>query len=223
MVTMRRIVLFVIVSILFLNIAFGQTEAKSNPKYNYELISILDSIHTNDQKYREKMDEIAQEYGLQSKEMKEIWKTTTEMDSINLEKVKRIINEYGWLGPDVIGNQGNKTFFLVIQHSDIQTQSAYLPILREAVKNNNAKAANLALLEDRVALAQEGKQIYGSQIGQNDETGEFYIFPIEDPENVDKRRSEVGLEPISNYLKNWNLEWDLQKQKEKNDNVDKYK
>ncbi|GAB1451362.1 hypothetical protein MASR2M47_14180 [Draconibacterium sp.] len=211
---MRRIVLYVIVGILFLDNSFGQTELNSDAKYNYELISILDSIHTNDQKYREKMDEIAQEYGLQSKEMKEIWAKTSEMDSINLSKVKEIINEFGWLGPDIIGDQGNKTLFLVIQHSDIQTQSAYLPILREAVKNNNAKAAHLALLEDRVALAQKGKQIYGSQIGQNDETGEFYIFPIEDPDNVDKRRTEVGLEPISNYLKNWNLEWDLLKQKE---------
>jgi hypothetical protein len=180
---------------------------------NYELISILDSIHANDQKYREKTDEIAEKYGLQSNEMKEIWKTMLEMDSINLIKVKKIIDENGWLGSDIIGEKGNKTLFLVIQHSDYKTQSAYLPLLREAVKKHNAKASHLAILEDRVALSLGEKQIYGSQVGQDNQTGEFYIFPIEDPENVDIKRAEVGLEPISDYLKNWNLNWDAKKHK----------
>ncbi|MCP1298001.1 hypothetical protein NK356_02275 [Chryseobacterium sp. S0630] len=34
-----------------------------------------------------------------------------------------------------------------------------------------------------------------------------------DPDNVDKRRTEVGLDPISNYIKNWDLVWDVEKYK----------
>lgn len=199
--------------ILHVSFVFGQTEEKSDSKLNYELISILDTIHYNDQKYREKTDEIAEKYGLQSNEMKEIWKTMLIMDSINLIKVKKIIDENGWLGSDIIGEQGNKTLFLVIQHADYKTQMAYLPVLREAVKNHNAKASHLALLEDRVALSQGKKQIYGSQVGQDNKTGEYYIFPVEDPENIDKRRAEVGLGPISEYLKTWNLNWDVKMHK----------
>ena len=210
---MKKRVLITIFCILLLNFAFGQTEVKSDSKLNYELIVILDTIHTNDQKYREKMDEIAEKYGLQSNEMKEIWNTMHVTDSINLIKVKKLIDENGWLGSDVIGEQGNKTLFLVIQHSDLNTQITYLPILREAVKKNNAKASHLALLEDRTALSHGKKQVYGSQIGQDQKTGEYYIFPIEDPDNVDKRRAEVGLEPISEYLKTWNLKWDVKKHK----------
>jgi hypothetical protein len=205
---MKTRILITIFYILLVSFVFGQTEVKSESKLNYELISILDTIHYNDQKYREKTDEIAEKYGLQSSEMKEIWKTMLIMDSLNLIKVKKIIDENGWLGSDIIGEKGNKTLFLVIQHSDYKTQAAYIPVLREAVKNHNAKASHLALLEDRVALSQGKRQIYGSQVGQDNKTGEYYIFPIEDPDNVDKRRSEVGLEPISEYLKTWNLNWD---------------
>lgn len=210
---MGKRILITIFYILLVSFVFGQTEVKSDSKLNYDLISILDTIHANDQKYREKIDEIAEKYGLQSNEMKDIWKTMLEMDSINLRKVKNIIDENGWLGSDIIGEQGNKTLFLVIQHSDFKTQAAYLPVLREAVKIHNAKASHLALLEDRVALSQGKKQIYGSQVGQDNKTGEYYIFPIEDPENIDKRRAEVGLEPISEYLKTWNLNWDAKKHK----------
>lgn len=210
---MKKRILITLFCILHLNFAFGQTEEKSDSKLNNELISILDTIHANDQKYREKIDEIAEKYGLQSNEMKENWKSMLVMDSINLIKVKKIIDENGWLGSDIIGEQGNKTLFLVIQHSDSKIQTAYLPVLREAVKNHNAKASHLALLEDRVALGQGKKQIFGSQVGQDNKTGEYFIFPIEDPENIDKRRAEVGLEPISEYLNTWNLIWDAEKHK----------
>ena len=84
--------------------------------------------------------------------MKAHWRLINEKDSINLIKIKKILDERGWLGADIIGGQGNSTLFLVIQHSDLETQLKYLPMMREAVKNGNANAISLAILEDRVAL-----------------------------------------------------------------------
>lgn len=54
------------------------------------------------------------------------------------------------------------------------------------------------------------KQIYGSQIGTNPNDKTLYVLPLIDPDNVDKRRTAVGLGSISDYIKNWNylkLEW----------------
>ena len=34
-----------------------------------------------------------------------------------------------------------------------------------------------------------------------------------DPDNVDKRRAEVGLPPIAEYIKNWDMKWDLEQYK----------
>lgn len=115
----------------------------------------------------------------------------------------------------MIGNQGNSTLFLVIQHSDIQTQEKYLPMMREAAAKGNASVSSLALLEDRVALRKGGKQIYGSQVSKDQETGEYFILPLIDPDNVDKRRLEVGLESIQEYISIWGITWDAEEYKKK--------
>jgi hypothetical protein len=71
-----------------------------------------------------------------------------EKDSLNLIKVKKILNERGWLGEDIIGHYGNLTLFLVIQHSSLETQEKYSVMMKEAVKKGNASPSNFALLED---------------------------------------------------------------------------
>lgn len=190
-----------------------QNKEKSEANLNKPLVDILDSIFVDDQKYRLQIDGIEKEYGSQSKELKDHWKFIEGKDSINLLKVKSILDKYGWLGEDEIGNHGNTTLFLVIQHSDINTQDKYLPMLREAVKNGKAQASHLALLEDRVAFRHGKRQIYGSQIGQDLSTHNYYVLPLEDPDNVDKRRSEVGLNPLAEYVKHWNIIWDVEQYK----------
>jgi hypothetical protein len=117
------------------------------------------------------------------------------------------------VGADVVGRQGNTTLFLVIQHSDQATQEKYLPMMREAVKNGKAQGSDLALLEDRVALGQGKRQIYGSQIGRDPETQIYYVSPLEDPNNVDKRRAEVGLGPLAEYVNYWQMKWDVEQYK----------
>jgi len=190
-----------------------QNKDKAEANLNKSLVATLDSIFIEDQTYRKQIDGIEKKYGFESKEMKAHWKTINEKDSINLIKVKSILDNYGWLGADVVGGQGNSALFLVIQHSDQLTQEKYLPMMRAAVKNGKAKGSSLALLEDRVALGQGKRQIYGSQIGRDPETQIYYVSPLEDPDNVDKRRYEVGLGPLSDYVSHWQIKWDVEQYK----------
>ncbi|MCL4856390.1 MAG: hypothetical protein KJZ55_03810, partial [Flavobacteriales bacterium] len=145
----------------------------------------------------------------ESEEMRNHWKKIQQVDSINLIIVSKILDERGWLGSKVVGNKGNSTLFLVVQHADSATQVKYLPMMREAVKEGRAYASSLALLEDRLALRQGKKQIYGSQIGFDKETEKYIVQDLEDPDNVDKRRAEVGLPPLADYVKNWNIVWNV--------------
>lgn len=188
---------------------------KAEANLDKPLVAILDTIYQEDQKYRQQIKGIEEKYGWESDEMKAHWKIINEKDSINLIKIKKILDERGWLGADIIGNQGNSTLFLVIQHSNIETQEKYLPMMREAVSKGNARASSLALLEDRVALRKGEKQIYGSQIGRNKKTGEYYVLPLIDPDNVDKRRAEVGLGAIQDYISNWGITWNVEEYKKK--------
>lgn len=194
---------------------------KAEANLDKPLVAILDTIYQEDQGLRRQISEIEEKYGRDSDEMKAHWKTIAEKDSINLIKIQKILDERGWLGPDIIGNQGNTTLFLVIQHSEQAVQEKYLPMMREAVEKGNARPSSLALLEDRVALGQGKKQIYGSQIGRNPETGEFYVSPLQDPDNVDKRRSEVGLGTLQDYLSHWNITWDVEKYKKELPEIEK--
>ncbi len=179
------------------------------------LVAILDTVYQTDQGYRRQIREVEEEYGRDSEEMQAHWKLISETDSINLIKVRAILDERGWLGPEVVGDQGNSTLFLVIQHADHETQLKYLPMMREAVQAGNARASSLALLEDRVALGQGKQQIYGSQIGRDRESGEYYVLPLAEPEKVNERRAEVGLGPIEDYVSNWGMSWDVEEHKRK--------
>lgn len=184
-------------------------EANYDKPLQAELLTILEE----DQKYRMQMNEMQKKFGPDSKEMNDLWKITNLNDSINLLKVKKILDEKGWVGKDKVGAQANSALFLVIQHSDLETQKKYLPMMKEAVTKGNASPGSLALLIDRIEIREGRKQIYGSQIGINQKDKTYYILPLTDPDNVDKRRTEVGLGPISDYVKNWNLVWDVEKYK----------
>lgn len=193
---------------------------KTEANLDKPLVAILDTIYQEDQKYRQQISRIEEKNGWESPEMKALWKIIDKKDSINLVKVKEILDERGWLGADVIGEQGNSTLFLVIQHSNIETQEKYLPMMREAVQKKNARPSELALLEDRVALGTGKKQIYGSQISQDPKTGKYYVRPLVDPENVDKRRAEVGLDPIQNYISNYGMTWNVEEYKKQQTEIE---
>ena len=52
------------------------------------------------------------------------------------------------------------------------------------------------------------KQIYGSQVNQDQETGEYFFAEIENPYEIDSTRATVGLGPLQEYADNWNFKWD---------------
>lgn len=191
-----------------------ENKDKAEEYFNKPLVQQLDSIYIDDQKYRMQVSELEKKYGWNSKELQDHWNKVNRTDAENLFKVKFILDKYGWLGPEIIGQQGNTTLFLVIQHSNQETQEKYLPMMREAVKKKKAEPRHLALLEDRVALAQGKKQIYGSQLSGI--PGQYYLLPLEDPDNVDKRRAEVGLPPLAEYIILWQIKWDVEEYKKNN-------
>ena len=188
---------------------------KAEGNLNMPLVAILDSVFFDDQNYREQFFKTQKKYGFGSKECKAIVKIIHKKDSDNIFKLNKILDEHGWPGPEVIGNQGTATLWMVIQHSDLKTQEKYLPMIREASKKGYINQDKLALLEDRVALRQEKKQIYGTQTGRDSLTGEKYVKPLEDPDNVDKRRAEIGIGKLEDYLSLQGIKWDIKEYKKK--------
>jgi len=179
---------------------------------NKELSAILDTIYQQDQAVRLKIDSLQKQFGWKSEQVQSLLKTMGTQDSINLIKIKNIIDTHGWVGPEEVGKQGSQTIFLVIQHADSLTQVTYFPVMQEAVKKGKAQPQSLALLEDRILTNQGKEQIYGSQVRIN-ETGKYEFFPIKDEPNVNKRRASVGLQPLEEYAKFFDIRYVLPKSK----------
>lgn len=193
----------------------------SSANYDKPLQKKLLEIYTEDQGIRGDFMKIYKDPNSDKKKIDSIGKLMRKKDSINLIKVIKILDEKGWVGKDVVGAQANQTLFLVIQHSDLKYQQKYLPMMREAVKKGNANPGNLAYLEDRVALREGRRQIYGSQSSKNKTTNKLHISPMIDPDNVDKRRAEVGLGTMAEYAAKMNIEWNLEAYKKELPEIEK--
>ncbi|MFH7011960.1 DUF6624 domain-containing protein [Flavobacterium sp. FlaQc-52] len=178
--------------------------------YDKPLQKELLAIYDEDQDIRKDFMVVYKDKKSDKKKIDSIGTIMIYKDSLNLIKVAKILDERGWVGKNTVGEQANQTLFLVIQHAPLKTQQKYLPMMRDAVKKGDAKAGSLALLEDRVALREGRKQIYGSQTSMDRTTRKPHISPMIDPDNVDKRRAEVGLGTMAEYAPKVGLVWNLE-------------
>lgn len=188
-------------------------ENKKNAEklFNKDLAAQLETIYYRDQTPRQELTNALAKSGQGSPEVASASQKMKFNDSLNTKDVTVIIDKYGWPGADVVGHDGNSTIFLVIQHAALAVQDKYLPVMRKAVKEGNAQASDLAMLEDRVALGHGRKQTYGTQI-TTDPAGNF-VAPLADPDHIDQLRAKVGLGPISEYLESFDLKWNVQEYK----------
>ena len=176
-------------------------------KEKERIIKQLDSIYDTDQLPRQKLMLLIDQQGLASPKVKALWRVIERQDAANLTTVTAILDRYGWLSAKDVGEKGNSALFLVIQHADRKTWEKYVPMMRDAVKLKSANAADLAKLEDRLALEQGRKQLYGTQLGRDETTNRYYVFPIEDPEHLDVRRKKMGLDSMRVHVSAWGIAW----------------
>ena len=195
---MKNIVIF-ISFLIFSELIFAQVDKINNVNQDSILKFNLEIIRTKDQTLRLILPELENRFGKDSEELKYIWTLIHFQDSINEVEITRIIDNHGWIGTNRIGELANQTLWLVIQHAPIEIQEKYIPYLRTSVKNGESEGWYLAFLEDRIAMRNGEKQIYGTQSTFNKKTGKYHIYPIHNSENVNERRKEIGLETIEKY------------------------
>lgn len=173
----------------------------SNQPIDSILRKELEQIAVEDQTLRLILPDAGRKFGDGSSEEKYIWSLIHRQDSICLNKTLKIIDKYGWLGKSRVGNTANQALWLVIQHAELAKQEKYLPMLKESVEMGESEGWNQAFLEDRILMRKKKNQIYGTQAAWDKTTGKMKIYPIDDVENVNRRREQIGLEPIEEYAK----------------------
>ncbi len=125
-----------------------------------------------------------------------------EIDAKNTARLKQIIKKHGWPTFSLVGNDGAMAAWLLAQHADktLGFQKKCLGLLSKAVAQGQGNLGNLAYLTDRVLVHQGKKQVYGTQFYQN-KKGKYGPRPIAKPNNIEKLRKTVGLEPFWEYEK----------------------
>jgi hypothetical protein len=153
-----------------------------------------------DQEWRKKLVEIMKGKPVIDPEAPVVRKGR-EVDERNTARMKEIVERHGWPGKSLVGGEGAHAAWLLVQHADHDRpfQKRCLALLAEAVKKGDAAGGDLAYLTDRVRVGEGQKQVYGTQFSTVD--GKLVPAPIEDEANVDRRRKEVGLQPLAEYLK----------------------
>ena len=173
-------------------LAFGQT--------NVELRDELLALRESDQSGRTLLQEAAREHGVNSPEVRALWEEQSQVDAKNMARLKEIVAEHGWPGPNLVGREASSTAFLILQHADHETQVEYLPVVQAAVEAGEFRPDHFALFQDRILVSEDKPQIFGTQLYLDDTTGKWEPYPIEDEANVDARRRELGMMPLAEYI-----------------------
>ncbi|WP_078346082.1 DUF6624 domain-containing protein [Mucilaginibacter pedocola] len=189
---------------------FALLAVGAQAQINKPLKRELDSLYALDQKYRALTsgkrdsaltDSLAKVYHVSPTDVSaHLWKLQNEADSASLKRVEAIIKQYGYPGKTLVGEPTNQAAFFILQHSNKIGQ--YIDVVKTAAEKHELPFARYAMMQDRWLMYNNEPQVYGTQLKgmniKNPETGKvawkFFIWPIADPQNVNQRRQQAGIE-----------------------------
>jgi hypothetical protein len=120
----------------------------------------------------------------------------------NSARLSSIIDERGWPGVSLAGEDGEDAAWMIVQHSigGPAFQRRALELLKDASARGEAPPWQVAYLEDRIRACEGRPQIYGTQYDW-DENGEMSPYPqIQDADRVNERRRALGLGTLEENL-----------------------
>lgn len=141
---------------------------------------------------------------MDQKAKRAMWERQQITDTANQLRLEEIVKEHGWPEKKEVGAQAAYNAFMVVQHSPREYMKRFSPMVQKALERGDISKDMFAMFDDRLRMNYDQPQRYGSQLN-TDEKGTRTFWPIEDEANVDKRRAEVGLEPLAEYAKRFKV------------------
>ncbi len=148
---------------------FDIAEYSKTNNLNLNLIKKINNISLDDKAYRNKSnDENSSEQ--------------RKLDIQNQHAIDSLFKVHKtYIGRTIVGEKFESVMWSVIQHSNIEMMTEYLPIIQKAVKENELSVVPFKMLIDRLYGLKYGYQIFGSQNG--------FGFELAD----DEKRKEIKL------------------------------
>lgn len=119
-----------------------------------------------------------------------------DVDADNCRWLRRVLDEVGWPGRTLVGEQAAIAVCHLAQHADRDPalQQRCLDLMRVASEAGDAPRDRVAHLTDRVLINAGKEQVFGSQFLNGEPVR------LADPDGVDERRAEYGLRSLSDEL-----------------------
>lgn len=178
------------------------TQFKAEALSHGNLKDAIIKMYFDDQKLRGNlMHDIAEKYKIDS--LDEVGDCgNLSIDERNQYLLKKIISMHGFPNKSMIGKDALNGVFMIIQHADNDTswQRKQLVNIKKLVDSGDFSPQKYAYLYDRIQLNAGLPQRYGTQFSGIKDGG-LVPYNIEDPENVNKRRSVIGLMPLEMYVR----------------------
>ncbi|WEK18600.1 MAG: hypothetical protein P0Y49_17570 [Candidatus Pedobacter colombiensis] len=123
-------------------------------------------------------------------------------DIENSEQVYAIVKKIGFPDRDKVGEDGAVAMYILLSHllndglKDKDDLEYFEPLIKISVLKGTFEPFWMANLVDRNQVIRGLKQIYGSYWEYDSKSGKRIITPVEQIENVDQKRAEIGLAPL---------------------------
>ncbi|GAB3923868.1 hypothetical protein GCM10029976_014730 [Kribbella albertanoniae] len=127
----------------------------------------------------------------------------------NVEWLRGVVNEHGWPGKSVVGEDGMDAFWLLLQHAgsgvptigtpaNLAFQASCIPLLHQAVQAGEAHPRHLAHIVDN--QRERTNQLPDYAVMETAfalEDDELVLRPGLDADTINDNRAQIGLLPLS--------------------------
>ena len=121
-------------------------------------------------------------------------------DSLRSAWLEALVGERGWPTPAMVGDEGMRAAWTLLQHSpDVAFQARMLPEVERAAARGELPRADVAMLTDRVLVKTGRPQRYGTSFAVKD--GRLVADPIEDLAGLASRRAALGMPEMAAYTR----------------------
>jgi|WetSurMetagenome_2_1015567.scaffolds.fasta_scaffold281814_1 hypothetical protein len=170
-----------------------------------EYAKALWRLHAWDQAFFTEIGIAGRKIGMKSSVVEALWKFKFMVQERNEQELDRLVTAKGWPRAGSVGREASMAAYLVAMHSHTGLQKKYLSAIKQICAEKELPWLRYALIYDRSLFNENKPQHYGTHTKYNEVTKSEELYPLEDESRVNEWRKEIGLPPLEEYLKQFNI------------------
>jgi tetratricopeptide (TPR) repeat protein len=187
------------------NLVAVLSEKLGRPFRDVEYARSLWRLHAWDQAFFIEVGIAGRKTGMKSSVVEALWKFKFMIQQRNQEELEALIARKGWPRIADVGREAAMAAYLVTMHSRDGLQKKYLDAVKQVCEQKELPWERYALLYDRGLFNENKPQRFGTHTRYNEQTKTEELYPLEDEAKVDEWRKEIGLPPLEEHLKRFNI------------------